>query len=151
MNNLKNLVMLERLFRLVWACVAFATLFMQGNWLLILWVLVEIPTLLFGSRSEICAMGLTGWLIVLSELSLLGVPLLILLNMLLVLCPFNRQLRTIYRISTLILFPLIWCLTFMADPTLRTTGFWSNTAVVTVAGLVEITFLVGECRGRWRR
>lgn len=149
MRNLKEPMMLERLFRLIWACVMFATLFVKDNWFLILEVLLEALPGLFGPHGEIYTMSFIDWLFLFVILSrAFGVPLLGLFNMLLVFDPFNRRLKTVYRICVLILFLLAWCLAFVFDPSLREVGFWANTAVITVAGLVEIAFLVRERLGK---
>jgi len=154
--------MSERLFRLVLAGVMFATLFLrwnplsdtQGmpNWVFILGASMEALTWLFSRpRSVNYSVGFAGWLNFLSLLSLLSVPFLISLNVLLAVCPFrglNRWLKMLCRISVLILLSLTWYLTFHIDPGWRGVGFWANTAVVSVAALMEIVFLIS---GRLRK
>ncbi len=149
MYNLKRLIMFERLSRLVGACVMFATLLVKDNWFLILEVLLDALPGLLSPQGEIYSMRFNDWLFLFIILSrAFGVPLLGLFNVLLVLDPFNRWLKTFYRICILILSLLNWCLALIFNPPFREElGFWVNTVILTIAGLAEIILIVEERRG----
>lgn len=57
-----------------------------------------------------------------------------------------RKLEWLYRISLLVLFPLVWwCGMFIIEP-YQGIGYWANPVMVTVAALMEIGFVIYERR-----
>lgn len=133
--------MSERRLRLVLAGVTFVTFFLPWdappvsihNWALIFVYLQYLPGLLYG----------------------LAIPLLFLSNTCLLLSP-SANLRLLYRIFLLpsLLFAT-WHLSVSAESRWRGVGFWTNIAVVSVAALLEIVFVIKErvrklegCSGR---
>lgn len=141
--------MFERYSRLVLASVMSVTLFLpntgEPNWFFIFW---SSGLYLAGVTSALHSIGgIIFWLG--TMLFLLAVPILILLNALLVLADFLVRLKTLYRISLLILFPLTWWGTLLRwSGGSWGVGFWAIPAVVTAATLTETAFLVG---GRLRK
>jgi hypothetical protein len=76
-----------------------------------------------------------------------AVPILILLNVCSLVFPI-RGLEALYRISLLILCPLIWWFVIFILPPFRGIGHWANPVVVSAAALLEIAFLVRESMRR---
>jgi len=74
-----------------------------------------------------------------------AISLLLLLNVCL-LIRVLRGLRVLYRMSVLILLPLTWYATLQADPQWWGVGLYAIPAVVTVAALMEVAFLINELR-----
>jgi hypothetical protein len=148
----------ERVFRLVLAGIMVVTLFLPfqpvsaarevPNWLFILYASVETSVaLLSGPRTTLFPVRLVNWFDLLSRLSLLSVLFLIPFNILLAVCPFERLktwLRIAHRLALLVLVVLTWRFTFIVAPVIRGVGFWANTAVISIAALVEVIFLISQ-------
>lgn len=77
---------------------------------------------------------------------LLAIPALIFLN--LCLCLSSRsatKLERLYRISLLVLLPLVWYEMFIIEPD-QEIEYWVSPVAVTVATLIEIGFVINERR-----
>ena len=145
--------MSERTLRLILAGVMLMTLFLpwhplsdsnpEPTWVFMLWVTTEAAAAVFR--------GITGIYLVNAlcfMLSSLTVPLLVLLNVRLAVRPF-RGLKMLHRVALLALTPLTLYTASLIDPVFRRcVGFWANIAVVLIAALVEIIFLVSEHHGK---
>lgn len=149
--------MSERFFRLVLVGVIFVTLFSPWNrvsdsrgvlsegiptWLFIVWVTLEtVPTMIRGTKSVYFINGLC------IVLFLWGIPFLMPFNVGLTVCPFrglSRWLKVLYRIFLLIVLSLMWYAGFLFYRSWRGMGFWTSTAVVLAAALMEIVFAISE-------
>lgn len=148
--------MLERLFRLVLVGVLCIALFLPWNrlsdsesvtidsiptGLFIVWVTLEIvPTMIRGIRGLYFINGLC------IILFLWAIPLLMLFNIGLAVCPIrvSRWLKLFYRIFLLVTLCSLWYTVPLFYQSWRGIGFGASAAIIFTAGLIEIAFIINE-------
>jgi hypothetical protein len=143
--------MTKRRLRLILLGLLFITLFLPVdpdpqvpfNWLFSIWYFMEflaaIPNTTFKP-------DIGDWIREVGHLLyLFAIQILILLNLSFCLSVRPaRKLERLYRISLLVLLPLVWWQgIFIIDP-YRGIGYWANPVMVTVAALMEIGLVIHE-------
>ncbi len=112
-----------------------------------LWYTMEILVGAFNTITHGFKLTIGDLIMGAGELSyLLAIPTLIFLN--LCLCLSDRsaiKLERLYKISLLVLLPLVWYVMFIIKPD-QEIEYWASPVAVTIAALLEIGFMIYERR-----